>query len=102
MIGTRTKGYTAMSENRWQHNGVTVATFTGPAIDDKPDRRRINIVANGEAVSMDMQQWRSLVQYIRLVGNTPHEYYWQDSPDANYVSRDGILVCVTNGTTPTL
>lgn len=83
-----------MSTDRWHHNGVSISTFSGPEIEGKPDRRRIQIDASGETLAMDMQQWRSLVQYVRLVGDSPYEYDWVDLEYANGIVGDGILVCI--------
>lgn len=61
-----------MSETRWMHNGVQVDTFAGPESAAMPDRRRIQVATMDGVVIMNMDEWRSLVTFIRRVGNNPY------------------------------
>lgn len=90
-----------MATLRWSHNGVQVDTFAGPANDIVRDRRSIQIAVGTRYIQMSMEQWSSLVQFVRLVGTEPHAYYWIDRAYDSGLVRDGIMTCVQLRDEPT-
>lgn len=89
-----------MSTDRWRHGGVTVTTYAGPGQPGDQERMRLLIHTDTESIALTMREWRSLVRYMRAVGNEPMAYEWIDRAYDSGLVRDGIMTLIELRNTP--